>query len=53
MTGQLLRFMEGLRNQIFKRWYLRALCYALILAAIFVTWLVLDGESVAFVYSEF
>lgn len=38
---------------MFKRWYLRALFYALIAAAIFITWLCLDGESVAFVYSEF
>lgn len=32
---------------------LRALCYALMAAAIYAVWLLTDGESVAFVYSEF
>lgn len=53
MTGRLSHFMERMKTQIFEKWYLRALLYGLILAAIFVTWLFLDGDSVAFVYSEF
>ena len=32
---------------------LRALCYALMAAAIYAVWLLTDGESVSFVYSEF
>ncbi len=45
--------MGRVRDQIYARWYLRALFYAFLAAAIFVTWLVLDGAEVAFVYSEF
>lgn len=34
-------------------WYLRVLCYAAMAAILFGAWLLLDGSSVAFVYSEF
>ena len=53
MTGRVFSFMAKIRDAVYTRWYLRAAIYALILAAIFVTWLVLDGQSIAFVYSEF
>ena len=53
MTGRLFSFMTKIKDAVYTRWYLRAALYALIIAAIFVTWLALDGESVAFVYSEF
>ena len=53
MTGRLFSFMAKIRDAVYTRWSLRAAIYAMILAAIFVTWLVLDGNRVAFVYSEF
>jgi len=38
---------------VFRSWYWAALAYGLIAAAVFMTWLLLDADSVAFIYSEF
>ena len=53
MIGQLLTLLERAKAQIFAKWYLRALYYGLMAAALLLSWLVLDGDGVAFVYSEF
>lgn len=53
MIGRLSIFMRWIKDAVYTRWYLRAAFYALVIAAVFVTWLVLDSESVGFVYSEF
>ena len=53
MTEQLQRFAKTAKCKIMSCWYLRALCYGLMAAALFGAWLLLDGGSVAFVYSEF
>ena len=53
MTGQWFSFITKVKDAVYTRWYLRAAFYALIIAAVFVTWLALDDDSVAFVYSEF
>lgn len=53
LTGQWFSFITKVKDAVYTRWYLRAAFYALIIAAVFVTWLALDGDSVAFVYSEF
>ncbi len=45
--------MERLLDALKAHAAFRVLCYALIAAAIFGVWLLSDGESVAFVYSEF
>lgn len=42
-----------LESALAKSAALRALCYALMAAAIYAVWLLSGGESVAFVYSEF
>ena len=53
MIGPLQSFILKLGAALRSRWYLRVLCYALIAAAVFAVWLLMDGEGVAFVYSEF
>ena len=53
LTEQLQRFAKTAKCKIMSCWYLRALCYGLMAAALFGAWLLLDGGSVAFVYSEF
>jgi len=53
LTERLLHFVKTAKARIMACWYLRALCYALMAAALLGAWLLLDGGSVAFVYSEF
>lgn len=53
MIAPLQNFIHKLDALLRERWYLRALCYALMTAAIYAVWLLTDGDSVAFVYSEF
>ena len=45
--------MEQLLERLKAHAAFRVLCYAKIAAAIFAVWLLSDGESVSFVYSEF
>lgn len=53
MTGRLWNFINRVENALREVWYLRAVCYAVIAAAIFLTGLLLGGQGVEFVYSEF
>ena len=53
MIKQLLNLWQKAKARIFDCWYLRALCYGLMAAILLVAWLILDGETTAFVYSEF
>lgn len=49
----LWNFIARIETALRTHWAARALFYAAILAAIYLTWLFTDGEAVAFVYSEF
>lgn len=53
LTGPLSNFIHKLETALRTKWLPRALFYGLIVAALFLVWLYTDGESVAFVYSEF
>lgn len=53
MTKRLLDFMQRAKAEILAHWYWQALCCALAAAILFCAWLVTDGDTVAFVYSEF
>ena len=53
MIGPLQSFILKVGAALRSRWYWRVVCYALIVAAIFAVWLLMDGNGVAFVYSEF
>ena len=53
MTGRLWNFINRVETALREIWYLRALCYAGIAAAIFLTWLFTEGQGLDFVYSEF
>ena len=53
MIEPLWNFMRRIEAALRTHWAARALFYAAILAAIYLTWLFTDGEAVAFVYSEF
>ena len=45
--------MKKAKEEILRHWYWQALCYGVMAAVLFGAWLVLDGDAVAFVYSEF
>ena len=53
MIGQLWTLCNRLETVLRAHWLARAVFYALIVAAVYLTWLFTDGESVAFIYSEF
>ena len=53
MTGPLWNFITQLETWVRIHWAPRAVFYALIVAALYLTWVYTGGESVAFVYSEF
>ena len=53
MIKRSLDLWQKAKTQIFAHWYLRALCYGIMAAMLLAAWLVLDGDGVAFVYSEF
>ena len=53
MIGQLWTLCNKIETVLRTHWLARAVFYALIAAALFLVWLYTDGESVAFVYSEF
>ena len=53
MIERLQTLLSKISDTLRASFALRALCYALMAAAIFLVWLLSDGESVAFVYSEF
>lgn len=53
MTGRLWNFINRVETALREIWYLRALCYAGIAAAIFLTWLFTGGREINFVYAEF
>ena len=49
----LWNFIARIETAFRTHWAARALFYAAILAAIYLTWLFTEGGTVAFVYSEF
>lgn len=53
MTARWQNFGKRLKALVFSHWYTLALFCALLAAAIFVVWLGMDAEGVAFIYSEF
>ena len=53
LTGPLWNFITQLETWVRTHWAPRAVFYALIVAALYLTWVYTGGESVAFVYSEF
>ena len=53
LIARLQHFISRIETALRVHWLARALFYAAILTAIFLTWLFTDGESVAFVYNEF
>lgn len=53
MTGRLWNFINKIEETLRVHWLARAVFYGLIIAALFLTWLYTDGESIDFVYSEF
>ena len=53
MIERFVHFTKKAKERVMACWYLRALCYGLMAAALLGAWLLLDGETVAFVYSEF
>ena len=53
MTGRLSNLFHRVETALRVHWLARAVFYGLIAAALLLTWLYTDGESVAFVYSEF
>ena len=53
MTGPLWTLCNKIETTLRTHWLARAVFYGLIAAAIYLTWLYTDGESVAFIYSEF
>ncbi len=53
MTGRLWTLWSRIETAVREKWPLRAVFYACAAAAILLTWLFTDGQSVDFVYSEF
>ena len=53
MIGRLWTFVNRVETALRVHWLARAVFYGLIVAALYLTWLYTDGESVAFVYNEF
>lgn len=53
MIGPLQILLLRLSEKLQQNTALRLLCYALMSAAIFAAWLLTEGDTVAFVYSEF
>lgn len=53
MTGRLWTFINRVESALREIWYLRALCYAGIAAAIFLTWIFTGGQEINFVYIGF
>ena len=53
MIKRLQNSGRRLKTLVFSHWYTLALACALLAAAIFLVWLCMDAQSVAFVYSEF
>lgn len=53
LTKRLRNFGKRLEALVFSHWYTLALACALLAAAIFLVWLCMDAQSVAFIYSEF
>lgn len=53
LTKRLQNFGKQLKSLVFSHWYTLALACALLAAAIFLVWLCMDAQTVAFVYSEF
>lgn len=53
MIGRLWTFINKVETDLRVHWLARAVLYALIAAAVYLTWLFTGGESVAFIYNEF
>ena len=52
MIGRLWTFINKVETALRVHWLARAVFYALIAAAVYLTWLFTGGESVAFIYNE-